>query len=115
MIAEAARRHSLSGVRLHRVHELEKSEDAVTRHSRTKPSNDTRGDAMKKKLISSIILLALGALGSSREVHACSYQNVTCNTFLGTSCDGGCDGDVCQGTQMNEYACTDGSVQFTAE
>jgi len=40
---------------------------------------------------------------------------VTCNTFLGTSCDGGCDGDVCQGTQMNEYACTDGSVQFTAE
>ena len=61
------------------------------------------------------LAMAILILPASRVGRACSYGGVTCNTFLGTACDGACDGDVCEGTQMNEYSCTDGSVQFIQE
>jgi hypothetical protein len=74
------------------------------------------GKAMKRKLLGSIALIGLGVLSATKAGHACSYGGtVTCNTYLGTACDGLCDGDVCQGTQVKEYSCTDGSIQFVNE
>jgi len=70
---------------------------------------------MKLTHLRCAIVLVLASLTSIKTGRACNYGGVTCNTFLGTACDGACDGDVCEGTQMNEYSCTDGSVQFIQE
>ena len=61
---------------------------------------------MKKRILGSVVVLAMAALLSTRAGRACSYGGVTCNTPIGTACDGLCDGDVCQGTQLIESYCT---------
>jgi hypothetical protein len=71
---------------------------------------------MTKKWITCLGILSLALLTSERAGRACTFTGaVTCNTPLGTACDGDCDGDVCAGTQVSEYACTDGTIQFVNE
>jgi hypothetical protein len=70
---------------------------------------------MNKKILSSVGLIALVVFGSIRAGHACSTTGPTCNTLLGTSCEGSCDGDLCVGTKLGEYLCTNGAIQYRAE
>lgn len=71
---------------------------------------------MRKRLFVVAGVSAVLCLSSVRSGRACVYSgNVTCNTYLGTACDGLCDNDVCDGTQVDEYSCSDGSVQFVNE
>jgi hypothetical protein len=69
---------------------------------------------MKRKILYSMMLAVLVTLGASKPGRACGYTGpVTCNTFLGTACDGQCQDDVCPGGQtVSEYACSDGSILY---
>ena len=66
----------------------------------------------RNKLLFSLCLMTIGALATTRAGRSCTVGGVTCNTLIGTACDGNCDGDVCEGTQTYEYSCSDGSIQF---
>jgi hypothetical protein len=72
---------------------------------------------MTKKWITCLGILGFSLLLSGKAGRACTYTGgVTCNTFLGTVCDGECDGDVCAaGMGRREYSCSDGTVQFDSE
>ena len=59
-----------------------------------------------------LLLIALIAVASTKAGKACNYSGVTCNTIIGTACNGSCQDDVCVGTQVNEVLCSDGSIQF---
>jgi hypothetical protein len=67
---------------------------------------------MKRKILYSMMLAILITLGTSKTSQACGSFGPTCNTYLDVGCDGMCDGDVCQGHEVNEYACSDGSIQY---
>lgn len=71
---------------------------------------------MKKLWLKSSMLVLFVGIASMQAGRACVLTgNVTCDTFLSTACDGDCDGDVCLGTQVDEYSCSDGSIQFVDE
>jgi hypothetical protein len=71
---------------------------------------------MKKKILYSMMLAVLVILGASKSSRACgNFGPVTCTVFLGSSCDGECDGDVCVGTTVDEYSCSDGTIEYVNE
>jgi hypothetical protein len=75
---------------------------------------------MKRKILYSMMLAILVTLGASKASRACGNFGgpaapVTCNTYLSSSCDGQCDGDVCEGTESDEYACSDGTIEYVVE
>jgi len=70
---------------------------------------------MKRKILYSMMLAVLVTLGASRASHACGNYGgpVTCTTYIGAACDGACEGDICpQGQRVDEYACTDGTIEY---
>lgn len=70
---------------------------------------------MRNLWIKALIVLCVITFSAAKAGHACSYGGVTCNTLLGTACDGECLDDICYGTQVREYACSDGTIQFVNE
>jgi hypothetical protein len=76
---------------------------------------------MKRKILYSMMLAVLVTLGASKASRACGNVGggsgpVVCPVYLGTICDGTCQGDVCpSGEQYAEYECSDGSIQYTPE
>jgi hypothetical protein len=67
---------------------------------------------MLRRLAGICVVVGICCMHAGRKVEACGIH---CNVLLGIFCEGQCDGDVCSGTEMWEYSCTNGSILYVPE